>query len=81
MEKQTQREQTYGHRERVRCMERVTWKLALPYVKQIASGDLLYDTRNTKPVLWENLERWNGKGGGRGVQEGGDICIPMAASC
>ena len=30
------REQTYGHgerEERVRCMERVTWKLTLPYVK------------------------------------------------
>ena len=27
------REQTYGHGERVRCMERVTWKLTLPYVK------------------------------------------------
>ena len=29
-------EQTYGHGEgekRVRCMERVTWKLTLPYVK------------------------------------------------
>ena len=47
MEKQTQREQTYGHRERVRCMERVTWKLALPYVKQIASGDLLYISQNS----------------------------------
>ena len=30
------KEQTYGYgerEERVRCMERVTWKLALPYVK------------------------------------------------
>ena len=27
------REQTYGHGERVRCMERVTWKLTLPHVK------------------------------------------------
>ena len=24
--------------ERVRCMERVTWKLTLPYVKQTATG-------------------------------------------
>ena len=29
-------------KERVRCMERVTWKLTLPYVKQIANGNLLY---------------------------------------
>ena len=28
--------------ERVSCMERVTWKFTLPYVKQIASGNLLY---------------------------------------
>ena len=28
--------------ERVRCMERVTWKLTLPYVKQIANRNLLY---------------------------------------
>ena len=27
--------------ERVRCMERVTWKLILPYVKQIAKGNYL----------------------------------------
>ena len=33
--------------ERVRCMERVTWKLILPYVKQIANGNLLYDSRNS----------------------------------
>ena len=24
--------------EKVRCMEKVTWKLILPYVKQIANG-------------------------------------------
>ena len=33
--------------ERMRCMERVTWKLILPYVKQIANGNLLYDSRNS----------------------------------
>ena len=32
---------------RVRCMERVTWKLTLPYVKSIANGNLLYDSRNS----------------------------------
>ena len=26
----------------------------------------------------DNLEGWVGEGGGRGVQEGGDICIPNA---
>ena len=34
--------------ERVRCMEIVTWKLILPYVKWIANGNLLYVSRNSK---------------------------------
>ena len=42
MEKQTQRTDlwTWGGagEEKVRCMETVTWKLPLPYVKQIADG-------------------------------------------
>ena len=33
--------------ERVRCMTRVTWKLTLPYVKQLANGNLLYDSGNS----------------------------------
>ena len=33
-----------------------------------------------KPGLPNNLERWDGVGGGREVEEGGDICIPMADS-
>ena len=41
----------------------------------------MYDTGNPKPVLCDNLERWDGEGGGRGVQEGGDTCMPMAISC
>ena len=32
---------------RVRCRERVTWKLTLPYVKWIANGKLLYGSRNS----------------------------------
>ena len=27
------------------------------------------------------LEGWDGEGGGREFQKGGDICIPMADSC
>ena len=33
--------------ERVRCMETVTWKLTLPYVKQIVNGNLLYVSGNS----------------------------------
>ena len=53
----------------------------LPYVKQIAGGNLLYDTGSSNPVLCDNLEAWDGVGHGRKVQEGGDIHIPMADSC
>ena len=33
--------------ERVRCMERVTWKLKLPYAKEIANWNLLYGSGNS----------------------------------
>ena len=32
-------------------------------------------------MFCDNLEGWDGVGGGREVQKGGDICIPMADSC
>ena len=44
------REQTYGHgggEERVRCMERVTRKLTLPYFKTDDQGNLLYGSGNS----------------------------------
>ena len=49
--KKRHREQTYGHGRRKggggRCMERVTWKLTIPYVKQIANGNLPCDSGNS----------------------------------
>ena len=33
--------------ERVRCMERITWKLTLPYVKEKANWNLLYGLGNS----------------------------------
>ena len=36
--------------------------------------------RELKQGLCINLERWDGEGDGREVQEGGDICIPMSDS-
>ena len=48
MEKHTERLTDMGRgEERVRCMERVTWKLTLPFVKQIANGNLLYGSGNS----------------------------------
>ena len=32
-------------------------------------------------MLCDNLEGWDGVGGQREVQEGGDICITMTDSC
>ena len=37
--------------------------------------------RKLKQGLCINLEGWDGAGDGREVQQGGDICIPMADSC
>ena len=37
--------------------------------------------RKLKQGLCINLAGWDGEGGGREVQKGGDICIPMADSC
>ena len=43
--------------ERLRCMERVTWKLTFPYVKEIANGNLLYGSGNSnRGSLW--AVRW-----------------------
>ena len=53
----------------------------LPYVKWIASGNLLYNTGSSNPVLCDNLEMLHGVQGGRKVQDGGAVCIPMADSC
>ena len=37
--------------------------------------------REPKHGLCINLEGWDGEGDGRDIQEGGDICIPIADSC
>ena len=59
----------------------MSWKsnieaYTLPYIKYIASGHWLCDA-----MLCDNLEGWDGVGAGREVEEGRDICIPMADSC
>ena len=47
----------------------------------VSFWNLLYDAGNPKLVLCDNLEGWNGEGGGREVQEGGNIGMPMVDSC
>ena len=56
-------------------------KHTLSHAKQIASEIVLYDAGNSNLVLWDNLEEWDGMGGEREVQEGGNICIFLADSC
>ena len=56
---------------RVRCMERVTWKLTLPHVKQIANGNLLYDSEDSNRGAVSTQRdgmgrRWEGGSRGRG---------------
>ena len=71
VEKQTEQNYRHGERdEQVRCMERVTWKLTLAYVKQIFNRNFLYGSGNSKQGLCINLEGWNGVGDGTEVQKG-----------
>ena len=62
--------------ERVRCMERVTWKLTSPYVKH-SQWEFAVCLRE----LCISLEGWDREGNGKEVQERGYMCIPMADSC
>ena len=79
VEKQPQRIDLWTQREgrRVRCMERVTRKHTFPCVKYIAYGSFLYSSRNSNRGSVSTYREKDG----REVQEGGDICIPMADSC
>ena len=42
----------------------------LPYVKWIASPGSMYEIGFSGSVPWDDLEGWDGEGGGRGVQDG-----------
>ena len=53
----------------------------LAYVKQTASGNLLYNRDSFNLVRHSNLEGWNRAVGGREVPEDGDIRILIAESC
>ena len=52
--------------EKVRYIERVTWKLALPYLKQIANRNLLCGSGNSNSTLFERCGM--GKERGRGFR-------------
>ena len=66
--------------ERVRCVERVTWKLNITICKIDSQWEFAVWLRNSNG-LCINFEGWGGEGDRRKVQKEGDICIPMADSC
>ena len=37
----------------------------------------MYDAGSSNPVRCDDLEQWDAVVGGREVQEGGDMCIPI----
>ena len=53
---------------------------ALPYVKEMTNRNLLYDAGSLNPVLCDDLEGWDWVRSRRQVQEGEDVCVPMADS-
>ena len=52
----------------------------LSYVKQIAGSSSMHEIGHSKPVLWDNVEGWDGEEDGGGFRMG-NTCTPMAHSC
>ena len=57
--------------ERVRGMNKATWKLILPYVKIDSQQEFALWLRKLEQGLCINLEGWDGEGDGREVQREG----------
>ena len=66
--------------EKVRCRE---WNMEtyITICKIDSPWEFAVWLRKLKQGLCINLEGWAGEGEGREVQEGGDICLPVADSC
>ena len=82
MEKQT--EQMYGHGERGEEGEmyaEINMETYLTTCKTDSQWEFAVCLMELKQRLGINLEGWDGDGDGREIQEGGDICTPMADSC
>ena len=76
--------QTYGHGERGGEGEMYGESNMETYIAMCKLDSLRKFAvwlRKLKQGLCINLEGLDGVGDGRGVQKGGDICIPMADSC
>ena len=78
------REQTYGHGESGRdgeMYEKSSMETYITKCKIDSQWEFAVWIRKLKQGLCINLEGWDGEGNGREVQNGEDICIPMADSC
>ena len=78
------REQTYGHGERGGEGEMYGESNMETYIticKIDSQWEFAVWLRELKQGLCINLEGRDEEGDGREVQDGGDICIPMADSC
>ena len=64
----------------IKHMQLHTETCILSYVKQITSLGSMDETACSGLMHWDDPEGWDGKGSGRGVQEG-NTCTPMADSC
>ena len=77
------REQPYGYREKGGEGE-VYGKSDMETYITICEIDSQWEfavwLRKLKWALCINVDGWDGEGGGREAQKGGDICIPMADS-
>ena len=50
-------------------------------VNSTDSQNLLHDAGCSNPMLCDILKGWDGVGGGKKAQEGGNICMPMSDPC
>ena len=64
--------------ETVRCMERVTWKLILSYLKQPTATCYMAQETQTGALYQPRRVGWAARL--EEFQEGRDICIPMSDS-
>ena len=56
-------------------------EIYLTICKIDSQGEFAAWLRKFKQELCINLEGWDGEGGGKELQNGGDMCIPMGDSC
>ena len=78
------REQTYGHGEREgegEMFRESNMETYITVCKIDSQWEFAVCLRELKQGLCINLEGWDEEGDGMKVQEGGDICTPMADSC